>query len=297
MYSVIMSIFIATSSTSHLDISYKDEPITEAVKEDYIVPFVGLIESRKVEELISSINNKVTIEPINAELDEKGNIIPGKSGQMLDQSLFKEQFYRFLYTKQLSSMEVPIRTIYPRVDGELLDSIRDNQISEYVTYYNSGNKERSKNVSLSAKAINNVVVFPNETFSFNRIVGKRTKEKGYLPAPVIVKGELVEDIGGGICQVSSTLYNAIDRAGLKVTERYSHSKSVPYVPPKRDATVSWYGPDFSFQNNYQQPILIRAKAKNGVVTISIFSSNNVKPLKREVPEAIEDLPREIEVGE
>ncbi|MFP3440966.1 VanW family protein, partial [Pantoea sp. SIMBA_133] len=117
------------------------------------------------------------------------------------------------------------------------------------THFRKNNLERTSNIELAAEAINNTVVFPGETFSFNQTVGKRTKERGYLPAPIIVKGELSEGIGGGICQVSSTLFNAVDQAGVQIIERYSHSRSVPYVKPGRDATVSWYGPDFSFRNH------------------------------------------------
>ncbi|WP_235715677.1 VanW family protein [Alkalihalobacillus hemicellulosilyticus] len=123
--------------------------------------------------------------------------------------------------------------------------------------------------------MNNYVVFPGETFSFNHVVGKRTIERGYLPAPIIIRGELSEGVGGGICQVSSTLYNAVDYAHMKIIERYSHSKRVPYVPPGRDATVSWYGPDFTFQNNYNQPILIRSFIYGGQLTISLFSSDDI----------------------
>ncbi|WP_062047010.1 VanW family protein [Bacillus sp. JCM 19034] len=119
------------------------------------------------------------------------------------------------------------------------------------------------------------MLFPGEVFSFNTTVGKRTIERGYLPAPIIIRGELSEGVGGGICQVSSTLFNAVDLAHLKVIQRYSHSKQVPYVPPGRDATVSWYGPDFSFQNNYNQPILIRSFVSGGQMTISLFSSDDI----------------------
>src|SRR5699024_8549970 len=103
-----------------------------------------------------------------------------------------------------------------------------------------------------------------ETFSFNNVVGKRTKEKGYKKAPVIVKGELAEDIGGGICQVSSTLFNAVNLQGIEIVERYSHSREVPYVPPGKDATVSWWGPDFVFKNRYSHPVLIRAIVEKGI---------------------------------
>jgi vancomycin resistance protein YoaR len=92
--------------------------------------------------------------------------------------------------------------------------------------------------------------------------------------------------------VSSTLFNAVDRSGLKIMERYSHSKRVPYVPPGRDATVSWYGPDFTFKNSYNQPILIRAKVHGGVMGVSIFSSESVNVEPRHVPSASSRLPRE-----
>src|SRR5699024_4389198 len=120
-------------------------------------------------------------------------------------------------------------------------------------------------------AIDSHVVFPGETFSFNKIVGKRTEEKGYKRAPVIVKGELAEDIGGGIRQTSSTLYNAVDLKGIEIVERYSHSRTVPYVPYGRDATVAWCGRDLSSKNKLHQPILIRAKAANGKMEINFFS--------------------------
>jgi vancomycin resistance protein YoaR len=190
---------------------------------------------------------------------------------------------------------VPLSEIYPKVDSELLADIRIQQIGQYVTYFNSYNKSRSHNIFLAAKAIDNHVIFPNETFSFNKVVGKRTLEKGYLRAPIIVKGELSEGVGGGICQVSSTLYNAADRAGLKIVERYSHSRNVPYVPSGRDATVSWYGPDFRFQNQYNQPILIRAKRIGGTMIVTLYSSDVINYEPRVVPSAESQLPKEINV--
>jgi vancomycin resistance protein YoaR len=148
---------------------------------------------------------------------------------------------------------------------------------------------------LATEKINNTVVFPGEVFSFNGVVGKRTKEKGYKKAPVIVKGELSEDIGGGICQVSSTLFNAVDQAGVIILERYHHSKRVPYVPQGRDATVSWYGPDFTFRNAYNQPLLIRAKILGGQVIITVHSSDLINVKRRKVPSASKQLPQERQV--
>lgn len=192
-------------------------------------------------------------------INDQGRIVPGKVGYSLSRKGFKEQFYAYFYGDGPSTIEVPELNVYPKVDSELLSHIRTQRIGQYVTYFNSGNKSRTHNISLAAKAIDNHVVFPNETFSFNKVVGMRTPDKGYMKAPVIVRGELSEGVGGGICQVSSTLFNAVDRAGLEIVQRYSHSRRVPYVPPGRDATVSWGGPDLRFQNKYNQPVLIRAK--------------------------------------
>lgn len=182
-------------------------------------------------------------------------------------------------------MEVPKLVIHPKVDSELLANLHVRQLSSYVTYFNIKNEERSQNIALAAEALDSHVVFPGEVFSFNDTVGERTAEKGYLPAPVIVKGELYEGVGGGICQVSSTLFNAVDIAGVEILQRYSHSRRVSYVPPGRDAAVSWYGPDFTFRNIHNQPVLIRAAVTGNSLLIRIYSSDVINYEKREVPSA------------
>lgn len=259
----------------------------------YSLPGVPIVDHDKLNGLMDNIDNRLQRPPVNAALDGAGRIIPEQTGSKLDRRAFTEQFYSFIFEGGFSRLEAPLLTTYPRVDSELLSSIKVKRIGQYATYYNSNNKNRSHNVGLAAKAINNYVVFPGEKFSFNEAVGKRTKEKGYLRAPIIVRGELSEDIGGGICQISSTLFNAVDRAGLKIIQRYSHSRNVKYVPPGRDATVSWYGPDFVFQNKYNQPILIRAFAQGGQASIMICSSDVINDKPKQVPNASKKLPEEV----
>lgn len=256
---------------------------------------VPLVDHDKLSTFMDVLDKKVQKPPLNAMLDGAGTIVPEQFGSKLDRKWFIEQFYRFIFEGELLRLEVPMQTIYPKVDSELLSDIKVKRIGTYATYYNSRNKNRSHNIGLAADAINNYVVFPDEKFSFNEVVGKRTKESGYLRAPVIVRGEVSEDVGGGICQISSTLFNAIDRAGLKIIERYSHSRHVKYVPPGRDATVSWYGPDFVFQNNYDQPILIRAYAQGGQVSIVICSSDDIIAKTKQVPSASRKLPEEVKL--
>lgn len=285
---------------AELNIVHQGDTVIQINQSDYIYDLptgIPLIDERKLDELIQRVASKVEVEPRNAVLDGAGRIVPEKPGKELYEAEFRSRFYAGVYEGGGNELEVPTRPVYPRVDSEILSGIKVNAIGSYATYFNSRNRNRSSNIALSAEAINNVVVFPGERFSFNGTVGKRTREKGYLRAPVIVRGELYEDIGGGICQVSSTLYNAADRAGLTIVERYSHSRNVHYVPAGRDATVSWYGPDFVFTNPYNHPILIRAFTGVGSVSITIYSSDMLETRPREVPGASRTLPEEVRAPE
>ncbi|MGE6257476.1 VanW family protein [Heyndrickxia sporothermodurans] len=283
---------------NNLTVTHNSEVVATINRTHFSNPLMDLpiVHSKKYDDFIESLSKKIYEPPVNATLDAHGNIVPEKVGYTLDREAFKHLFYTYFFNQGSSYVEAPMQRVFPTVDSELLSQIRVKRIGLYSTYFNTNNRERSHNLSLASKAINNHVIFPGETFSFNQVVGKRTKEKGYMRAPVIVKGEMSEDIGGGICQISSTLYNAVDRAGLTITERYSHSKRVAYVPPGRDATVSWYGPDFRFTNKYNQPILIRATIYGGTSSISIYSSEDIKVVPRRIPSASYMLPEEVKTG-
>jgi vancomycin resistance protein YoaR len=263
----------------------QDQPIMTIDREELVFPLpdTPLMDLHHLDILTAELSQQVYMEPRNAYLDEHGNIQPEKLGYQLDKSAFHTLYQSYFYGKGAKTLTVPKRPIYPEVDSELLSRIRQQAIGYYVSYFNSYNTSRTNNIRKSSEAINNYVLFPGESFSFNEVVGQRTKQRGYLPAPIIVRGELSEGIGGGICQVSSTLFNAVDRAGLKIVKRYSHSKRVPYVPPGRDATVSWYGPDFVFMNIYKHPILIRSKVIGGSVAILIYTSDDVNVEHTQVP--------------
>ncbi|KIL37023.1 hypothetical protein SD71_04960 [Cohnella kolymensis] len=270
-------------------------PVMSVNRAEYTLPALPVVNADKFDQLLNKIDRQISVDPVNAKIDDNGKILPAQAGYTLNREKFTEQFYTFLLGRGSYSIELPRTAIYPKVDTELLAYIREKNIGQYVTYFNARNGSRAHNIALAAKAINNQVVFPNELFSFNRTVGMRTKLRGYKRAPVIVQGELAEDIGGGICQVSSTLYNAVDRAGLQIVQRYSHSRNVQYVPPRRDATVSWNGPDFVFQNRYNQPILIRAHAGAGRISVSIYSSEMLEHKPRRVRSMSQRMPLEISV--
>ncbi|MNZ55105.1 Vancomycin B-type resistance protein VanW [compost metagenome] len=278
-----------------LRIEQQGEKLAEVNRRNYVYPLPGvpLVNEDELNKLMKTMEKSVHREPQNARLDGAGKIIPEQTGRRLDRRGFAERFYSYIYEGGTGRLEVPLQTTFPKVDSELMSAVKVKRIGQYQTYYNSNNKNRSHNISLAAKAINNHVVFPGESFSFNEVVGKRTKDRGYMPAPIIVRGEVSEGVGGGICQISSTLFNAVDRAGLSIVKRYSHSRRVPYVPPGRDATVSWYGPDFVFENKYNQPVLIRAYANAGQASVTICSTEMINDKPRSVPSASKKLPQEV----
>ncbi|GGF27670.1 hypothetical protein GCM10010954_28470 [Halobacillus andaensis] len=280
-----LCLLLAQPAIQEDDLSITDEgkEVLNVNRKDFELELLGnpFVDQAEIQQLIDHLDDQIREEPVNAKIDESGEIIPGEDGSQVYQKKFMEKFYAYLYGTKTGTLSVPKLSVRPKVDSELLANIRTQQIGHYVTYFNSNNKARSHNIRLSAEALDSYVVFPGEVFSFNKAVGKRTKEKGYKNAPEIVKGEVTEGIGGGICQLSSTLFNSVDKVGVKILERFSHSKRVPYVPSGRDATVSWYGPDFTFKNQYNQPLLIRARVDGGQVSVTIYSSDviNFDPQK------------------
>ncbi len=143
-------------------------------------------------------------------------------------------------------------------------------LGEYTTWFNPQKVNRSSNIRLAAKAIDNCLVPPGEEFSFNKVVGPRTKETGYNEGTIILNKRMVQGIGGGVCQVSSTLYNALLKGNIKVTERHPHSIPIHYVPKGMDAAVVYGAQDLKFLNNTEGHILIKAYGGSSSLTIKLF---------------------------
>ena len=183
--------------------------------------------------------------------------------------------------------EIPLKITKPKVRTEDLgDKIFKQTLSKYTTIYDAGNTSRASNIALACKTINETIIQPGETFSYNKVLGNTTKEKGYKLGGAYVGGKVVQAYGGGICQVSTTLYNSVLYANLEIVERYNHSYAVSYVPAGRDATVSYGGKDFKFKNNRNYPIKIVANAKNGVVNISLKGIKEDKEYDIEISSSV-----------
>lgn len=282
------------NAENSIEMVHQDKIVDMPYRSQFILltPGPPLIDQDKLERYMDHLDKCVTVPPINAQINANSGIKPGRSGYRLYRKKFIKRFYAAFYSKQKKAIQIPLIAIQPKVNSELLSEIRVRPIGQYTTHFNAANTSRSHNISLAAQALNNYVVFPGEIFSFNQVVGPRTKEKGYERAKIIVRGEYSEGIGGGICQVSSTLFNAVDRAGLRITQRFSHSKHVSYVPPGRDATVSWYGPDFQFQNNYNQPVLLRTRSYGSSISFNLYSSEVINISPKQIPSPSKILPKE-----
>lgn len=144
------------------------------------------------------------------------------------------------------------------------------QIASYRTSLADRTEAQRHNIRQAVMALDGVVIEPGETFSFNETVGPRLPERGYREAPAYMERNLVTSIGGGICQVSSTMYNAAALSGLAIVERHPHSRRVASVPPGRDATV-WYGmADLRFRNSYPNPVRLAVKVANEALFVAVW---------------------------
>lgn len=162
-------------------------------------------------------------------------------------------------------------------------------IASFTTYYGESSAGRKHNVALACSLIDGITLYPEDEFSFNSTVGKRTEERGFKSAYIIKNGEFVEGVGGGVCQVSSTLYNAVLLADLTVTKVSPHSLPVSYVSPSFDAMVS-SGSDLRFVNTLNAPVTIKASADGKYVKCEIYGVAGRKV--RRVSETLETIPNE-----
>ncbi len=198
-------------------------------------------------------------------------IVPGETGSEVDvQELVRDIEEAALAGR--SRVRVPIRDVAPKSTAEKLASLGiRRRVSVFTTTFDPTNAPRVGNITLLARALDGQIVLPGEVFSVNRTTGPRTAAKGYQTAPVIVKGELVPGIGGGVCQVGTTLFNAVFFSGLEVVERHNHELYISKYPLGRDATLDYPGLDLKFRNDTPYGVLIKAWVTPSSLTIALYS--------------------------
>lgn len=193
----------------------------------------------------------------------------GKNGSVIDQTTLVSDLLQAVESNRLDAVvDAKFVETAPKLSAEAARNQYERLAS--FTTETTNNAKRNTNVRLSAEALNGTIVQPGEEFSFNKTIGARTAEKGYQVAAAYNDGAVVQEVGGGVCQISSTLYHTAFQAGMKITYRRSHTFEPNYVTPGQDATISWEMPDFRFVNTSDAPIGIRASYADRKATVAIF---------------------------
>ena len=218
-----------------------------------------------------AIHDEVAAEMKNAGYDpETKSITPERLGAEFDVDAAQKALDA---AAPGETVEIPATIEYPRVTAEQLKGVLFRDVLGEARTKVGGTAARISNVKLSASSINGYVMNTGDVFSYNGVVGQRTAANGYQPAPAYVKGETVDEIGGGICQTSSTLYLACLRGNLEITERHAHRYIPAYIAAGMDATVSWGGPDYKFTNDTDYPIKIVTSYEGGYLTVKVLGTN------------------------
>ena len=188
----------------------------------------------------------------------------------IDFNISIEEAKALLNTKE-QQITIPLKMTIPNITtNQIGTEAFPNLLASYSTTFSTKAANRTTNIRLASNKIDGVVLMPKEQFSYNKVVGKRTAQAGFKSAPAYSGGKVINDIGGGICQVSSTLYNTALRANLEIVKRSNHRFATGYVPLSTDATVSWGGPEFIFKNSRRYPIKIVSKVNGGKITVDIY---------------------------
>ncbi|WP_069649113.1 VanW family protein [Caloranaerobacter ferrireducens] len=244
---------------------------------------------------LRNIINKVS-KDINVE-SKDAYIIYSKDGF----KVFPEVYGRKVNREKLKSrivnavlvggfVEIPVDIEKPKITKDMLKQIKD-RLGSFTTTFAGSSLGRKHNINLASSSINGKILLPGEVFSFNETTGPRDANAGYKEAKIILDGDLTPGIGGGVCQVSTTLYNAVLLSDLKIEERHPHSIPATYVEKGLDATVAYDYLDFKFSNNTNYPIYIHSEVKDNNLTITIFGKkakkNRVVKIKSEIIQILE----------
>jgi vancomycin resistance protein YoaR len=248
---------------------------------------------KPIDELVEKIEKDMNREAIDAKISiTKGNIkiTPEADGVKLEKDKLKQTIMQQLedeFSEENTKIEAPVAVIKPQLTSEKLAAI-NTRVSTFSTSFTTSTANRINNIDLSTKAINGTLLMPEETFSFNETVGERTRARGYKEAGVIIGDQIESGLGGGICQVSSTLYNAVLKSNIKATERRNHSLPLSYIGKGLDATVDWGNIDLKFKNTLDIPIYIEGYVENKNVYFNVYSSKDLTKKSYEMVTEITD---------
>ncbi|OPY57444.1 MAG: Vancomycin B-type resistance protein VanW [Pelotomaculum sp. PtaU1.Bin035] len=245
-----------------------------------ILPVIEF-DQEKLAQKVKELTRDITVEPSNANFKISDNdtvtVIPGQDGTGVDMEKLNKDLVSVLLEANNPEVTLSLVTVPPARSTALLESMNINGLlAGYFTRFDPAKVSRTYNISVAARALDEQLVRPGHEVSFNKVVGPRSSEAGYKNAPVIINNEFVDGPGGGVCQVSTTLYNCILLANLEVVERSNHSLPVGYVQIGRDATVVYDAIDLKFRNNTESYIYIKSFVSGGLLGFKIYGNTAYK---------------------
>jgi len=230
-----------------------------------------LVLNGALKETLDKFNNLPTDATYQVTKDNAMTIKSEHNGQIIDSEAIRAKIKGINIFKPLPELKADFKEQIPLITAtQLEDQKITGLLASYTTQFNPSEAARTENVKIAAKALDMAVIKPNDTLSFNQIVGERTVSGGYKDAYIIVNGEFVPGLAGGICQVSSTLYNTGLLANLAITQRSNHDLAISYVPLGQDATVAYPDLDLKFNNNSGGYLLIRTRTNYNTLTIDLY---------------------------
>jgi len=261
---------------------------------DGVSTLVAFLSVEKMAPLLAEIAATVNTEPTDASFASNGEqawVIPGVSGKALDPEATAQALTKAALKTSARTTTVVTTIVQPDLTTEEAEAmgIRD-RLATYTTKW-EGTADRQTNVRITTEYASDVILAPGEVYDFDKQIGPRTEARGYKLAPGITKGELEDVLGGGICQVSTTLFNAAFFAGLEIVERKNHSIYIDHYPKGRDATVSAGGPNMRFRNDTEHYLLIRGKSNGITTTFNIYGTNDGRKVDFSTSAFYDEVPR------
>ena len=243
----------------------------------------GIKTLKCIDDVIDGIYLDTVIHPVDASVTYNVescsfDITSDKTGLEINKNELKSEVIKAL-NSNVKKVTAKLYTTLPALTKTEAESLT-NMRSRFTTYYSNSIENRKHNILVAVNKLNGIKIEPYSEFSFNQTVGARTEENGFKMAKIILNGEFIDGVGGGVCQVSTTLYNSALLSGLKITEHHSHSLEVSYVEPSFDAMVNSYSSDLKFKNETPYPMFIVAKADGNALSIAIYGKKQVERYER-----------------
>lgn len=262
------------------------------------VPVEFSFDQNKLNSILQNLTKEFNVPPRDAELvvtpSDAVQILESSEGRGVDLRNASEQVMSIINGESAPEIVLKIVNLKPVLTTQDLENMRVNgELARFTTYFDAKKTNRVFNIRVAAQALDGRMIKPGEVFSFNEVVGPRSQEAGYKLAPSILNNEFIDSLGGGVCQVSTTLYNTLLQADMEIVERSNHSLTISYVPIGQDAAVAYGYKDLKFKNNLPGAVIIKSTVSGNTVTLKLFGDVAEKKSVHIVNNIVKEYPFQI----